>query len=183
MIDRIISLIVLIFICPFLLIISLIIYFSDGFPILFIQSRIGKNGKKFKLFKFRTMKNNTPEISTNDLNNYKKYLLKHGKILRKYSLDELPNVLNIFLGNLRFIGYRPALKKQYFLNKKRKELGIFNFYPGLTGLAQVSGRDKLSDAEKIKYEKEYIENKSFMLKLRIIILTLIMFIKPKNVKE
>ena len=128
------------------------------------------------------MKNNTPEISTNYFNDYDKFLLKYGKILRKYSLDELPNIFNIFLGNLRFIGYRPALEQQYFLNKKRKKIGILNYYPGLTGLAQVSGRDNLSDNEKIKYEKEYIENKSFMLQIRIIILTLIMLIKPKNIK-
>jgi len=128
------------------------------------------------------MKNNTPEISTKNFNNYDKYLLKCGKILRKYSLDELPNIFNIFLGNLKFIGYRPALEQQYFLNEERKKIGILNYHPGLTGLAQVSGRDNLSDSEKIKYEKEYFENKSFMLQLRIIILTFLVFIKPNNIK-
>ena len=180
--EKLFSLSIIIILLPILFLISFIIYLSDGFTIIYKQDRIGLNGKVFKIFKFRTMKNNTPLLSTNEFINYSNYLIKGGSFIRRYSLDEIPNIFNIMLGDLSFIGYRPALKTQKILNKKRMQLGILNNKPGITGLAQISGRDSLNDLQKIDYELKYISEKSFILKMRILFLTFLMLVKPNNIK-
>lgn len=181
--EKFIAFLILIIISPLLLILSCLVYFSDGLPIFFIQERVGKKGKIFKLFKFRTMKKNTPELPTNDFIHSNQFLIKYGKKLRKYSLDELPNLFNIIRGDLSFIGYRPAIKSQIYLNKKRKLYGIYKNKPGITGLAQISGRDNLDDKSKLIYEIKYLNNKSLYLDIRILILTLLMIFYPKNIKS
>ena len=98
------------------------------------------------------MKRNAPEFETKKFKNPQKFLLKSGNFLRKYHFDELPNLINVILGNMSFIGYRPSLHSQVELNKKRKEKGIFDFKPGITGLAQVNGADKLTDELKLEFE-------------------------------
>ena len=158
---------------PFFLIIGLLILYDDGFPIYFTQKRVGKGYTFFKLYKFRTMKTNTPNIATNLLKNPKKHLLSVGGFLRKLSLDELPNLLNIVKGDMSFIGPRPALYNQDDLMQLRINAGVSNLKPGLTGWAQINGRDKLSLAQKVALEKEYLDKKNLFFDINIFFRTFI----------
>lgn len=168
---------------PFFLIIGLLILYDDGFPILFTQKRVGKGYTFFKLYKFRTMKTNTPNIATNLLKNPKKHLLSVGGFLRKLSLDELPNLLNIVKGDMSFIGPRPALFNQDDLMQLRLNAGVSNLKPGLTGWAQINGRDKLSLVQKVALEKEYLDKKNLFFDINIFFRTFIFVLKNKDVKH
>lgn len=168
---------------PFFLIIGLLILYDDGFPIYFTQKRVGKGYTFFKLYKFRTMKTNTPNIATNLLKNPKKHLLSVGGFLRKLSLDELPNLLNIVKGDMSFIGPRPALYNQDDLMQLRINAGVSNLKPGLTGWAQINGRDKLSLAQKVALEKEYLDKKNLFFDINIFFRTFIFIFKNKDVNH
>ena len=156
---------------PMLLIAFLIKIDSKG-PIIHYSKRIGKDKHKFFMPKFRTMYLETPQLATHLLKNPDIHITKIGKYLRKYSLDELPQIFSIFRGEMTFIGPRPALYNQLDLINKRDKLNINSLKPGITGLAQVSGRDNLSIDEKVKIEFEYLENKNFFLDISIILKTL-----------
>ncbi len=171
MITRIFALILLIILSPLLLIVSLVILLEDGFPIFFKQKRVGKSYSFFKLYKFRSMKKNTPDVATHLLDDPGKYLLKSGRIIRKLSLDELPNLINIIKGDMVFVGPRPALYNQDDLMRLRISAGVDELKPGLTGWAQVNGRDELSIADKVAYEKEYLEQRSLWFDIKIILYT------------
>jgi O-antigen biosynthesis protein WbqP len=169
---------------PIFGIISLMILIDDGFPIIFKQKRIGRKKKLFKIFKFRTMIRDTPNIETDLLiKSSKSYYTKTGPFLRKYSLDELPQLFNILKGDMNFIGPRPALFNQNELISLRENHKINHFSPGLTGLAQVNGRDNLSDYEKVNFEKYYKDNKSFLLDLKIIYFSIFKVLKSENVHK
>ncbi len=172
MINRISGILLFILLSPILGIVGIIIFVDDGMPILFTQKRLGLSGDIFNFYKFRTMKKDTPNIATHLLYNPEKYLLSFGKVLRKYSVDELPNLLNIIKGDMVFIGPRPALYNQEDLIQKRRVLGINKLKPGITGWAQVNGRDELSISEKVKFDEYYLENRSFYLNLNILIMTI-----------
>ena len=172
MINRILGVLLFILLSPILGIVGIIIFVDDGMPILFTQKRFGLSGDIFNFYKFRTMKKDTPNIATHLLYNPEKYLLSFGKVLRKYSVDELPNLLNIIKGDMVFIGPRPALYNQEDLIQKRRVLGINKLKPGITGWAQVNGRDELSISEKVKFDEYYLENRSFYLNLNILIMTI-----------
>ena len=172
MINRISGILLFILLSPILGIVGIIIFVDDGMPILFTQKRFGLSGDIFNFYKFRTMKKDTPNIATHLLYNPEKYLLSFGKVLRKYSVDELPNLLNIIKGDMVFIGPRPALYNQEDLIQKRRVLGINKLKPGITGWAQVNGRDELSISEKVKFDEYYLENRSFYLNLNILIMTI-----------
>lgn len=169
--QRLIAILILIILSPIFLILSLAILLEDGYPILFVQQRVGKNYTFFSMFKFRTMKKNTPNVATHLLKNPEKYLLKSGHILRKLSLDELPNLINIIKGEMGFVGPRPALYNQDDLMQLRINAGVEKLLPGLTGWAQINGRDELSLEHKVSLEKEYKEKKSFLFDFKIIFLT------------
>jgi O-antigen biosynthesis protein WbqP len=171
-INRILGVLLFILLSPILGIVGIIIFVDDGMPILFTQKRFGLSGDIFNFYKFRTMKKDTPNIATHLLYNPEKYLLSFGKVLRKYSVDELPNLLNIIKGDMVFIGPRPALYNQEDLIQKRRVLGINKLKPGITGWAQVNGRDELSISEKVKFDEYYLENRSFYLNLNILIMTI-----------
>ena len=145
----------------------LLILLDDGFPIFFIQKRVGKDYSFFELYKFRTMKKNTPNVATHLLENPNQYILKVGSILRKLSLDELPNLLNIIKGEMVFIGPRPALYNQDDLMQLRINAGVSQLKPGLTGWAQINGRDEISLEEKVALEKYYLTKKSFYFDIKI----------------
>jgi O-antigen biosynthesis protein WbqP len=164
----------LIFICisPVYLLISILIYLEDGRPVLYKQRRPGVNNVLFDFYKFRTMKKNTPEVATHLLQNPEQYLLKIGKVLRKYSLDEFPNFLNIIKGDIAIVGPRPALHNQYDLIEMRTKLGIHKLKPGVTGWAQINGRDEISIEKKVELEHWYLKNKSLILDIKIILLTI-----------
>lgn len=183
MTERLIALILFILMLPVFLVVSVAILFEDGFPIFFRQKRIGKNYEFFFIYKFRSMKKNTPNVATHLLGNPGKYLLKVGRILRKCSLDELPNLINIIKGEMNFVGPRPALFNQDDLMRLRIEAGVDGLKPGITGWAQVNGRDEISLEEKVKFEKEYLFRKSFWFDWRIIIKTFANVIASKNVSH
>jgi len=156
---------------PMALICLLIKLDSKG-PIIYWSKRIGQNKTIFLMPKFRTMLINTPQVATHLLNEPDKYVTSLGMILRKYSIDEFPQLVSIFFGKMTFVGPRPALFNQDDLIKLRESKGIDHLRPGITGWAQVNGRDELSIEEKVTYEREYLERKSFFFDLYIIWLTL-----------
>ena len=169
--QRFIALLLLIILSPLFFIVSLLIFFEDGFPVLFKQKRVGINYTFFTMYKFRSMRKDTPDVATHLLDNPTKYLLNIGKLLRKISLDELPNLINILKGDMGFVGPRPALYNQDDLIRLRINSGVEKLLPGLTGWAQIKGRDELSLIDKVALEKEYMKNKSIGLDLKIILLT------------
>ena len=170
-------------ILPLIIIIYFTIIIIDGRPVFFTQLRLGNDGKLFKIFKFRTMKATVGDIPTHKLRVQDKLFTSTGPILRKYSLDELPQVFNIIKGDIAFIGPRPALHNQEDLISLRKLNNILEQKPGITGWAQVNGRDSLSIEQKVEMEKFYLKNKSFFLDLKILFMTIYQVIIPKNIDE
>jgi O-antigen biosynthesis protein WbqP len=183
MLSRILSFLMLLLLSPVFLIIALIIFFEDGFPVFFKQKRVGINYTFFQIYKFRSMKKNTPNVATHLLENPSQYVLKIGGLLRKLSLDELPNLINIVKGEMVFVGPRPALYNQDDLMQLRVQAGVDQLKPGLTGWAQVNGRDEIALEAKVVLEKEYLERKSFGFDLKIIALTFTKVLKSQGVKH
>ncbi|KUO68047.1 MAG: capsular biosynthesis protein [Lutibacter sp. BRH_c52] len=181
MLNRILSIIMLLSLSPIFLTVALLIFFEDGFPVFFKQNRVGINYTFFNIYKFRSMKKNTPNVATHLLENPEQYVLKIGKLLRKLSLDELPNLINIVKGEMVFVGPRPALYNQDDLMALRVAAGVHKLKPGITGWAQINGRDELSLEVKVAYEKEYLERKSLLFDLKIIILTFTRVLGSKGV--
>lgn len=183
-IDCILSLIGLIILSPILLIIAVIIKVTSPGPILFRQERVGKNNEHFRIMKFRTMRIDTPkDCPTHLLDNPDQYITKIGHILRKTSLDELPQLWNIFIGDMAVIGPRPSLPNQYDLNELRDQNGASAVRPGLTGLAQISGRDELEISVKAALDGEYVKNISFFMDLKLFLGTFISVLRSDGVKE
>jgi O-antigen biosynthesis protein WbqP len=172
MLSRLFALFLLILLLPIFLLVSLAIFIEDGFPVFFTQKRVGINYSFFNIYKFRSMKKNTPNVATHLLENPDQYLLKIGKFIRKTSLDELPNLINIIKGDMLFIGPRPALYNQEDLMTFRVATGVSKLKPGITGWAQINGRDEISIPDKVKLEQEYLYKKSLLLDIEIIIKTL-----------
>ena len=183
MLNRIFVLILLIILSPIFLLVSIAILIEDGFPLFFTQKRVGINYTFFKIYKFRSMKKDTPNVATNLLSNPDKYLLKIGKFIRKTSLDELPNLINIIKGEMVFVGPRPALYNQDDLMTFRVATGVSKLKPGITGWAQINGRDEISIAEKVKLEQEYLSKKSFLFDLEILVKTFINVLFSKGVSH
>ena len=152
-------------------------------PIFFKQKRVGVNYTFFSIYKFRSMKKNTPNVATHLLTNPSQYLLKLGGLIRKLSIDELPNIINILRGEMVFVGPRPALYNQDDLMHLRVEAGVDQLIPGITGWAQINGRDEISLEEKVTYEKEYLERKSFWFDMKIVVFTFVKVLNSKGVKH
>ena len=184
MISRIIALVLLVLLSPLFITISLLIFIFDGFPIIYIQKNYGLNNKIFNLYKFRTMKHNTPELPTEELSNASSYISKLGKILRKFSFDELPQFFNILKGDMHFIGPRPCMVKNEEIVKEMRELkGVHKIKPGITGLAQVNGRDSNSYERKVELDYEYMKNANFIMDIKIVLKTFFVILFPKNIKH
>lgn len=167
-----------------MLIIAAVIKHEDPGPALFRQKRIGKNKKYFMLLKFRSMKMSTPhDVPTHQLENPEQYLLKCGKTLRKLSLDELPQLFNILKGDMSIIGPRPALWNQDDLIAERDKYGANGVKPGLTGWAQINGRDELEIPIKAKLDGEYVEKQSFLFDCRCFFGTIGKVLKSDGVVE
>lgn len=161
LLDIILSLFALIVLSPVLLACIFVIKHEEKGPAFFTQKRIGLGKKTFSMYKFRSMKMNTPhDTPTHLLKNPEQYLLKCGKWMRKYSLDELPQILNIIMGDMSIVGPRPALWNQYDLIDERDKYGANDVRPGLTGWAQINGRDELEISEKAKLDGEYVSRES-----------------------
>jgi len=171
MINRPLAFFFLIILFPFFLLVGFLIYIQDGLPVFFKQKRVGVNYTFFHIYKFRTMKKDTPNVATHLLTNPEQYLLKIGALLRKLSLDELPNLINIIRGEMVFVGPRPALYNQDDLMALRAAAGVDKLIPGITGWAQVNGRDELSLEQKVALEKEYLAKKSLSVDFQILIKT------------
>lgn len=183
-IDCILSLIGLIILSPILLIIAVIIKMTSPGPVLFRQERMGKDNKHFRIMKFRTMRIDTPkDCPTHMLVNPDQYITKIGHILRKTSLDELPQLWNIFVGDMAVIGPRPSLPNQYDLNALRDQNGASKVRPGLTGLAQISGRDELEISVKAALDGEYVKKISFLTDVRLFFATFTSVLRSDGVKE
>ena len=181
--DFTVSLLLLIILSPVFLIVSVLILFDAGSPVIFKQYRVGKDNKLFYVYKFRTMKNNTRNTSTDDLEEAESCITKSGRILRKTSLDELPQLFNILIGNMSFVGPRPLIPEEKEIRKLRAEYGVFSVKPGMTGLAQVNGRDMLSIEEKALFDKEYVEKQSFWFDIKIMFKTVIVVLRRENILE
>ena len=183
MFNRLFALVILIVLSPIFLFVAFAILIEDGYPFFFNQKRVGTNYSFFNIYKFRSMKKNTPNVATHLLINPDHYLLKIGKFIRKTSLDELPNLINIIKGEMVFVGPRPALYNQDDLMEFRVATGVSKLKPGITGWAQINGRDEISVAEKVKLEQEYLHKKSFLFDIEIIIKTFTNVLFSKGVSH
>ena len=183
MLSRLFALFLLILFSPIFILVSLAILIENGFPIFFTQKRVGINYTFFNIYKFRSMKKNTPNVATHLLENPDQYLLRIGKFIRKTSLDELPNLINIVKGEMEFVGPRPALYNQNDLMQFRVATGVSKLKPGITGWAQINGRDEISIPEKVKLEQEYMNRKSILFDIEIIFKTFTSVLISKGVKH
>lgn len=183
-IDLILSGVALIALSPIFLILAILIKRESEGPILFKQKRVGIHKSHFNILKFRTMRIDTPKDSpTHLLENPDQFITKIGKFLRKSSLDELPQIWNIFRGEMSIIGPRPALWNQYDLIEERDKYGANDVPPGLTGWAQINGRDELPIDVKAKLDGEYVEKKSLWMDMKCFFLTILSVVKSEGVKE
>ena len=174
------SILIILLIIPFVCISLLIIISTKESPI-YLSKRIGQNKKIFIMPKFRTMRKETPQLATHLLKNSNEYLSNIGTLLRKTSIDELPQIWSIFIGDMSFVGPRPALFNQYDLIKKRDNYNINYLKPGMSGYAQINGRDGITIDEKVKLDSFYVSNQSFFLDAKILFLTLLKVFKSENI--
>ncbi len=183
MLSRFFALFLLILFSPIFFLVSLAILIEDGFPMFFTQRRVGINYSFFNIYKFRSMKKNTPNVATHLLENPDQYLLKIGKFIRKTSLDELPNLINIIKGEMVFVGPRPALYNQDDLMQFRIATGVSKLKPGITGWAQINGRDEISIPDKVKLEQEYMYRKTWIFDIEILVKTFTNVLFRKDVSH
>lgn len=172
LLDIIFGLLMLVVLSPIFILIAIIVKLDSRGPAIYSQERIGPYGRLFILYKFRTMKVGTPVLSTEDMQKqaYDPYT-SFGKLLRKTSLDELPQLMNIIKGEMSFIGPRPALPSQNDVNALREKMGVHQVKPGITGMAQVMGRDDLDDETKVRYDSDYCRNMSLLFDAKLLVLT------------
>lgn len=183
-IDFLISLIACIILSPVFIITAIAVKADSKGPVFFVQKRVGKGKKHFNMFKFRTMRTDTPhDMPTHLLTSPEAYITKVGKFLRKSSLDELPQLFNILMGNMAIVGPRPALWNQFDLIEERDKYGANDIRPGLTGWAQVNGRDELEIDVKAKFDGEYVEKMSLFFDIKCIVATALQVIKHEGVVE
>lgn len=177
------SLIAFIFLAISMVLVALAVKLTSPGPILYWSDRIGRNNCNFKMPKFRTMRTDTPAVATHLLGDPERWLTPIGKFLRKSSLDELPQLFSILTGDMSIVGPRPALYNQDDLIALRTEKGVHLLTPGLTGWAQINGRDELPIPVKVEYDEWYLNNQSFMLDLKIIVMTFIKVLKKDGISH
>ncbi len=181
--DIIAAFFALIILSPVFLIICIANILTPDTSVFFKHERRGRGGRPFTIYKFQTMKNNTPNIATNQLENPDQYITKVGRFLRKTSLDELPQLWNILKGDMSFVGPRPLISSEMRAHRLRLEYGVYRFRPGLTGLAQINGRDEISIMKKMKYDKLYCDNWSVKLDAIILLKSVGVCIKQEGFRE
>ena len=180
--DIVSSLVGLILLSPLFLLVAILIKLDSKGPIIFKQIRIGKNSKPFYIYKFRSMKIDAPNLSTEEFINASDFTTKVGKFIRKTSIDELPQLVNILKGDMSIVGPRPVIERETRLLKLRKECNVDSILPGITGLAQINGRDNIDDYEKLKYDFEYLSKRNLVLDIKIIINTVLKVTKSEGIK-
>lgn len=183
LLQRLIALISLILLSPLFLVVAILIKLESKGPVFFKQERVGKDNINFTIYKFRSMRTDTPDVATHLLDNPDIFITNIGGFLRKTSLDELPQLLNIVKGDMLFVGPRPALYNQYDLRDLRTENGVHVLYPGVSGWAQVNGRDELEIPDKVEFDRQYLEHRSIFLDIRIVLMTLFKVFKSEGVVE
>lgn len=166
-----------------MLIIALLVKITSEGPVFYWSDRVGRDNFTLKMPKFRTMRINTPAVATHLLNRSEQYLTVIGGFLRKSSLDELPQLFNILKGDISFVGPRPALFNQDDLIELRTKRGVHRIKPGLTGWAQINGRDDLSIPEKVEYDTYYLNHRSFLFDLKILLMTPFKVMRSEGVKH
>ena len=182
--DRVLAMIGMILLSPVFLILIVAIRLDSKGPVLFRQKRVGIHKTHFYILKFRTMRTDTPkDMPTHLLENPEQYITKTGRFLRKTSLDELPQIINILKGDMAIVGPRPALWNQFDLIAERDKYGANDVLPGLTGWAQVNGRDELPIPLKAKLDGEYVKRMSFAFDLRCFLGTFVSVLKADGVYE
>lgn len=183
-IDFTLSIAGLVVLSPVFVVLAIAIKLDSPGPVLFMQKRVGMNKRHFNIYKFRTMRIDTPrDTPTHLLEDPDRYITKMGKFLRKTSLDELPQIINILFGQMAIIGPRPALWNQYDLIEERDKYGANDIRPGLTGWAQINGRDELPIEVKAKYDGEYVRRMSFLFDLKCFVGTIMTVIRHEGVVE
>ena len=182
--DIVLSLVGLVLLSPLFLLVALAIYFDDPGPVVFTQKRFGQNKRFFMLHKFRSMKTDTPhDIPTHLMENPEQHITRVGGFIRKYSLDELPQIWDILVGNMSIVGPRPALWNQDDLIEAREPYGANSLRPGLTGWAQINGRDELPIPVKAQLDGEYAKNLSFSMDLKCFLGTISAVVSHKGYAE
>ncbi len=166
---------------PVLLLVALLVKITSRGPVLYWSDRLGLDNKVFRMPKFRTMRTDAPVVATHLLSQPERYLTPIGGFLRRFSLDELPQLLSILRGHITVVGPRPALHNQHDLIGLRTKYGIHKLVPGLTGWAQVNGRDTLTIERKVEFDAFYLQNRSVCLDLKILLITLIKVIAGEGV--
>ena len=181
--DLCLALLALVFLLLPILVVALMVRLTSIGPVLYFSDRVGRNNRIFKMPKFRTMQVNTPAVATHLLSNPAQFLTPIGSFLRKSSLDELPQLLSIIRGDMSFVGPRPALFNQDDLVALRTHYGVDKLVPGLTGWAQINGRDELPIPEKVKLDVDYMNNQSFLFDLKIILLTFLKVLRRDGIQH
>ena len=184
LLDFVLSLIGIVVLMPVFIIIGILIKVDSRGPVIFKQKRYGKNKQPFYIYKFRTMASDAPQnVATKDLNDSKKYITKIGAFLRRTSLDELPQLFNILLGQMTIVGPRPVVLKEENLIIARDLYGANDIKPGITGWAQINGRDLLSIEEKAKLDGYYVENMGFKMDIKCFFKTIQYVLKCEGILE
>jgi O-antigen biosynthesis protein WbqP len=183
LLDLNLAIVFIIFLFFPLIAIALMVRLTSKGPVLFWSERVGKDNCIFKMPKFRSMKVETPAVATHLLEDSSKWITPIGSFLRRSSLDELPQLWSIFLGHMSFVGPRPALFNQNDLITLRTELGVHKLKPGLTGWAQINGRDEIPIAQKVKYDVEYLERQSLYFDFYILYMTFLKVVKSDGVSH
>ncbi len=183
--DFIFSLVAIIILSPVILVISLLVLISSGSPVIFKQQRVGYKNKVFTIYKFRTMKRGMRQTKTEDLTEeeIKNDITVIGRVLRKLSLDELPQLVNILKGDMSFVGPRPLIIEEKEIRELREKNNIYSVRPGITGWAQVNGRDFITDEQKVQYDKEYVENQSIIMDIKILFKTFWVVLASKDIAD
>jgi O-antigen biosynthesis protein WbqP len=181
--DFLFALFLIILISPIILMVTILVWLTSSGPALYWSKRVGINNQIFYMPKFRTMRVNTPQLATHLLQEPEKFLTPIGQFLRKTSLDEIPQLYSILKGDMSFVGPRPALFNQDDLISLRLEKKIHLIKPGLTGWAQINGRDELPIPIKVGYDEVYLKNQSFLFDLKIIFKTFIKVIRKEGVSH
>ena len=187
MIKRLLDLVIaasaaIIFAFPYILIVVAVRLSSPG-PAIYWSRRAGRLGQFFMMPKFRSMSVDTPEVATDKLIDTDRYITPFGSLLRRTSLDELPQIYSVLRGDMSIVGPRPALHNQYELIAQRAELGVDQLRPGVTGWAQINGRDEIVLRDKLRFDQEYLERQSLFFDLKIILLTVVAVVRSRGVSH
>ena len=183
--DFVFSLLALIILSPLILIISILVFIASGRPVIFKQKRVGYKNTIFTIYKFRTMKNGMRQTKTEDLTEeeIENDITFIGKFLRKLSLDELPQLFNILKGDMSFVGPRPLIPQEDEIRKLREKYNVYSVRPGITGWAQVNGRDFIDDEQKATLDKEYVEKHSIFMDIKIMFRTVWVVLAGKDIAD